>query len=77
GPSMLRSAAKNHDFVTVVTNASQYDLVIQQLRDNEGCTTKALRSELAAAAFSRTAEYDAAISSWMGHKSEALFPDVL
>lgn len=77
GPSMLRSAAKNHDFVTVVTNATQYDHVIQQLRDNDGCTTKALRSELAAAAFSRTAEYDAAISAWMGHKSEALFPDVL
>jgi phosphoribosylaminoimidazolecarboxamide formyltransferase/IMP cyclohydrolase len=77
GPAMLRSAAKNHDFITVVTNAEQYDKVINELKANDGCTTLELRRELAATAFSRTAEYDATISSWMGHQAEARFPDVL
>jgi phosphoribosylaminoimidazolecarboxamide formyltransferase/IMP cyclohydrolase len=77
GPSMLRSAAKNHDFVTVVTNSDQYDRLIIELRENENCTTRALREEFASTAFSRTAEYDAAISGWMSRKSGARFPNVL
>ena len=77
GPAMLRSAAKNHDFITVVTNFEQYDQVIRELKANDGCTTLELRREFAATAFSRTAEYDATISAWMGHQAEARFPDVL
>jgi len=77
GPSMLRSAAKNHDFVTVVTNSRQYDRLIIELRENDNCTSMDLRTEFAAAAFSRTAEYDAAISGWMSRRSGAKFPNVL
>ncbi|MEM8496287.1 MAG: hypothetical protein AAF663_12970, partial [Planctomycetota bacterium] len=70
GPSMIRSAAKNHKFVTVVTQASQYDAVINELDEpeNQGNTTLALRQSLAAAAFKRTAEYDTAIATWMAER---------
>ena len=64
GPALVRSAAKNHAFVTVVTNASQYDSVVTELQQHDGCTTLALRREMAAAAFARTAEYDATIASY-------------
>jgi phosphoribosylaminoimidazolecarboxamide formyltransferase / IMP cyclohydrolase len=66
GSSMLRSAAKNHAFVTVVTSADQYDRVIAEMAASEGFVSYELRCEFAAAAFSRTAEYDAAIAAWMG-----------
>jgi len=54
GPSMIRSAAKNHKFVTVVTDPGQYALVIDQMRDNDGAVSERLRGDLARAAFSRT-----------------------
>lgn len=77
GPSMLRSAAKNYAFVTVVTSPEQYDRVANELRENDGATTYELRRELAAAAFTRTAQYDTAISAWMAtHRPEA-FPSML
>ena len=66
GPSMVRSAAKNHASVAVVTDPAQYDAVAGELRAHGGCTTLALRRRLANAAFARTAEYDAAIARWMG-----------
>ena len=62
---MVRSSAKNHAYVTIVTDPSQYDTVANDIEHNEGATTLALRRSLAAAAFTRTAEYDAAISTWM------------
>ncbi|MFN3165659.1 MAG: IMP cyclohydrolase [Phycisphaeraceae bacterium] len=65
GPSMVRSAAKNHGYVTIVTDPSQYDSVANDIEHNEGSTTLALRRSLAATAFTRTAEYDTAISTWM------------
>ncbi len=84
GPSMLRSAAKNHHFVTVVTSTEQYDRVIAEMKKSDGCTSLDLRRELAAAAFSSTAEYDATIAAWMGVSGVAgesipteVFPDVL
>jgi phosphoribosylaminoimidazolecarboxamide formyltransferase/IMP cyclohydrolase len=77
GPAMLRSAAKNHDFVTVVTSTTQYDRVIGEMHANDGATTLALRRDLAAAAFMRTAEYDTAISAWMGTRREESFPSLL
>jgi phosphoribosylaminoimidazolecarboxamide formyltransferase/IMP cyclohydrolase len=61
GPSLTRSAAKNHAFVTVATDARQYGAILAQIRD-AGATTPELRRELAGAAFARTAEYDAAIA---------------
>ncbi|MBL9149177.1 MAG: bifunctional phosphoribosylaminoimidazolecarboxamide formyltransferase/IMP cyclohydrolase [Phycisphaerae bacterium] len=84
GPSMLRSAAKNFGAVTVVTSASQYDRVIEEMREHKGCTTLTLRREFASAVFARTAEYDAAIATWMSQRAGQgedgpmrPFPDVL
>lgn len=62
GPAMTRSAAKNHSYVAVVTDPADYARVITEL--DAGGTTGALRRELAAKAFARTAAYDTAISTW-------------
>jgi phosphoribosylaminoimidazolecarboxamide formyltransferase / IMP cyclohydrolase len=70
GPAMIRSAAKNHKFVTVVTNPHHYPLVLADLQANNGATTFELRSDLAKAAFTRTADYDLAISQWMDQDDE-------
>jgi len=77
GPAMIRSAAKNHDSVAVVTDPSQYDRVAQVITSNDGATTLELRHELAAAAFRRTAAYDTAIAAWMDERREEPFPEVL
>jgi phosphoribosylaminoimidazolecarboxamide formyltransferase/IMP cyclohydrolase len=61
GPSMLRSAAKNHESVTVVVRPEDYAEVAKQISDN-GNTTLELRRQLAATVFARTAAYDAAIA---------------
>jgi phosphoribosylaminoimidazolecarboxamide formyltransferase/IMP cyclohydrolase len=63
GPAMIRSAAKNHDFVAVVTEPEDYAAVMDEIRAAGG-TTLALRRRLAATAYARTAAYDAAISRW-------------
>jgi len=76
GPCMLRSAAKNHDYVAVVTAPTQYDHVVNELH-KEGGTTLELRRELAAAAFTRTAAYDTAIAMWMSERGSKLFPSSL
>ena len=65
GPSMIRSAAKNYESVTVVVDPSDYDAVFENMRDNKGETTLKLRERLAIKAFARTAEYDRAISSFL------------
>ncbi len=62
GPSMLRSAAKNHDSVTVVVDPADYDEVARQISEH-GNTTLELRRALAAKVFARTAAYDAAIAA--------------
>jgi len=62
GPSMLRSAAKNHDSVTVIVDPSDYEVVAAQITQSGG-TTPEVRRTLAAKVFARTAEYDAAIAS--------------
>jgi len=70
GPSMLRSAAKNFESVTVVTDPAQYPRVLESMRANAGATTLALRREFAQAVFARTAAYDGAIARWMdGHRA--------
>ena len=65
GPAMIRAAAKNHAFVTVVTDARDYGLVLNQLSENAGQTRLAFRKTLAQRAFALTAAYDAAVSTWM------------
>ncbi len=65
GPSMVRSAAKNHEFVAVITDASQYAQVIAELDKNGGATTRATRRVLARRAFMLTAAYDDAIAKYL------------
>ena len=76
GPSMLRSAAKNHRHVTVLTRPADYDRVIAEL--DAGGVTDATRLELAVRAFRHTAAYDAVISQWLAERAAevgALDPD--
>tara|TARA_E500000318_G_scaffold2060_1_gene2816 strand:+ start:124711 stop:126351 length:1641 start_codon:yes stop_codon:yes gene_type:complete len=65
GPSMVRSAAKNHASVAIVTDPSQYDELLSELKSNDGATTLDLRKRLAAQAFTQTGAYDAMISQWL------------
>src|SRR6202158_1717775 len=64
GPSMIRSAAKNYESVTVVVDPADYDTVLENMRDNDGETTLKLRERLAIKAFINTAEYDRAIANF-------------
>jgi phosphoribosylaminoimidazolecarboxamide formyltransferase / IMP cyclohydrolase len=64
GPSMLRSAAKNNKFVTVVCDSADYDMVISEIAQN-GDTTLETRRKLAAKVFRHTASYDAAIAKYL------------
>lgn len=64
GPSMVRSAAKNHGFVTIVTDAADYPALLAELERNGGATGLDFRKRMAAQAFAATAAYDAAISQW-------------
>lgn len=75
GPSMVRSASKNYKFVTIVTNPSQYPEVLEEMRFKSGSVGLELRTELARAAFSLTASYDAAISQYLNRRAGALFPE--
>ncbi len=77
GPSMVRSAAKNHKFVAIVTQPSQYATVIEQMRANRGAVTAELRSELAREAFALTAAYDAAISRYLNGRAGIEYPQRL
>jgi phosphoribosylaminoimidazolecarboxamide formyltransferase/IMP cyclohydrolase len=65
GPSMVRSAAKNHRYVGIVTEPGDYARVLEELRKNGGALSEDLKRELAAKAFGLTARYDAAIARWM------------
>ena len=71
GPAMLRSSAKNHAFVTVVTLPSDYDSILAEMAANDGATTLATRQRLAAQVFARTSEYDAAIAGYLGEAPTA------
>ena len=64
GSALIRAGAKNHASVTVVTEPSDYRLVLDEMAAHGGATTLPLRKALAARAFARTAAYDAAISTW-------------
>ena len=73
GPAMIRAAAKNHAFVAVVTDPDDYSAITAEI-DGEGGVTPALRQRLAAAAFARTAAYDAAVSGWFAEVLDTPFP---
>jgi phosphoribosylaminoimidazolecarboxamide formyltransferase / IMP cyclohydrolase len=65
GPSMLRSAAKNNESVTVVTDSADYALVLQEMRENKGSTKRTTRLTLALKVFELTSRYDLAIASYL------------
>src|SRR2546426_7348226 len=71
GPAMVRAAAKNHASVGVVTDPSQYPRVLDELRANGGALSEATRARLAQEAFRRTAEYDAAIATYLSEGASA------
>lgn len=75
GPAMLRAAAKNHDFVAVLTDPEDYDQVVAQM-DAGGVQPDLLR-RLAAKAFAHTASYDSAVAAWMNADQEVAFPPSL
>ena len=78
GPAMVRSSAKNHAFVGIVTEPEDYAAVIAEMDANGGATTLGLRKRLAATAFAQTATYDSMIAQWFAFADQGkLFPDTL
>ena len=76
GPALIRAAAKNHDFVAVLTEPEQYGTVLDELAAHGG-TTLALRRALAGDAYARTAAYDTAIAAWFAEPGEGSFSPAL
>jgi len=78
GPSMVRSSAKNHAYVTIVTDAGDYDALLSELEANDGATSLDFRKKLAAKAFAATAAYDSMISQWFAFADQGeMFPGML
>ena len=65
GPAMIRAAAKNHRFVSVVVDVADYQPLLAELDANNGQTSYTFRQQLAQTAYARTGAYDAAVSGWM------------
>jgi phosphoribosylaminoimidazolecarboxamide formyltransferase/IMP cyclohydrolase len=65
GPAMIRAAAKNHAFVNVVVDLSDYTALLHELDQYDGKTSLPFRKRLAQTAYARTGAYDAAVSTWM------------
>ena len=70
GPSMVRSAAKNHAHVAIVTDPADYDALLEDLDANNGQTSLQLRKRLAAKAYGLTAAYDSMISQWFAYADQ-------
>ena len=78
GPSLVRAAAKNHLFTSIVTSKDQFQAVLDSMKENGGATTFELRRQLAADAFNHTAKYDRAIANWFSKEvGEGDFPQTL
>ncbi len=78
GPSMVRSAAKNHAFVAIVTDPKDYPALLAELDAKDGATGSDFRKLMAARAFAATAAYDAMISQWFAFADQQqLFPEML
>src|SRR5919199_1324111 len=79
GPTLIRAAAKNHQFAAVVVTPESYDAVLEELRMTDGRLSENTREALALDAFSYTARYDAAIARWFAEREDdfpALYPRV-
>lgn len=68
GPTMVRAAAKNYTDVTIVVNTSDYDLIINEIEQNNGAVNLKTRFDLAIKAFEHTAQYDSMIANYFGKK---------
>ena len=68
GPTMIRAAAKNFQYSTVIVDKEDYSELIKEIRKNSGATSLKFRNKLAEIAFARCSAYDAAISDWMARK---------
>lgn len=77
GPSMVRSAAKNHEFVAILTSPDQYEQLAEELKTHNGATSFAFRKSCAASAYAKTAAYDSAISQWFAKQAGEKFPPSL
>ena len=76
GPALIRAAAKNHEFVAVVTDPADYDVVLGEMAAQEGLSLT-LRRRLARKAYAMTAAYDAAIALWFAKDEGVVFPETL
>ena len=65
GPAMIRAASKNHKFVTVITDPSDYAGLMDQMKAHDGATSLSFRQKLALTAYAKTAAYDTAVSTWL------------
>lgn len=74
GPTMIRSAAKNYRYVTVIVNPARYEEITLLMKNNNGCLTEKIRYKLACEAFSHTASYDAVIHQYL---EKDPFPDTI
>ena len=74
GPTMVRSAAKNYNDVTVITSTNQYDELINEMNKNKGSTSLKFREKMSSEAFSETAYYDAVISNYFNTIKKNNFP---
>ena len=74
GPTMVRSAAKNYQDVTVITSSDQYNELIDELSRNKGSTSLEFREKLARTAFTETAYYDSVITDYFNKKNNIIFP---
>ena len=74
GPAMIRASAKNHAYVTIITDPDDYAGLVAELQVHSGATTLAYRKTMAAAAYARTAAYDTAISNWFADTLDLEMP---
>ena len=77
GPSMLRSAAKNFEDVTVLVDAADYPAVLEEMKMNDGSVSRGTRARLSRKAFAATAAYDGAISTTLQKMANGEFPETL
>ncbi len=77
GPSMIRSAAKNFEDVTVVVDSADYTALLEEMKDNQGSVSRETRARLALKAFAATAAYDGAISTALQIRSNGTLPENL
>jgi phosphoribosylaminoimidazolecarboxamide formyltransferase/IMP cyclohydrolase len=75
GPTMVRAAAKNHKFLTIVTEAAQYAQVLDEMKANDGAISGTTRQQFAAKAFALTCHYDTVISRYLATELGDEFPE--